>query len=152
MSEVDAEAPRERRTGKIGLQLFVDRIELARITETQEPELDWSVSAHSVEHDDITSVVLVGHLFRIAESGMGQVRAVAGLPIETWVPGEDQLQSFIDEFAYGYVESLYDTCRRALLMQSIQMEMDLDIPVHSPACVIEIHDESEETATSAVQE
>lgn len=149
MSDADVHASRERRGGKIGLQLFVDRIELARIAEVQEPELDWSVSAHTVDHGDISSVVLIGHLFRITESGMGQVRAIAGLPVEAGVHGEDQLQSFIDEFAYGFIESLYDTCRRALLMQCIQMEMDLDIPVHSPACTIEIHDdEAEEPATS----
>ena len=153
----DTEAPAlsgKRRVGKIGLGLIVDRIELARLPDDgTEPTLDWSVSASVVKGSDNTHVMIVGHLFRLFDGGLGQVRSVAALSVPEWDADDpDALDKFINDYGYGFVEPLYDTCRRALLIQSVQMELDLDLPSYSPVCLIENGDNEsaeEDDATEA---
>lgn len=135
---------RERRElSPISFDVTVDRIEVARnFEEAPKDELDWDVYLHVFEDPDgdvmRPNYVVVGHLFRVCDSGVAQVRA-AGI-----MRAYDELDQRLEpeyvhaQLIHGFVEPLYDACRRAAEIMAANMDLDLDLPKLSPSVEIEL--------------
>lgn len=140
VTEIPREDPAERKRGKISFEAFIDRIELSRLAsdEAVEAELNWSVSAFPMDTTS-ANVIILGHLFRVLDGALGQVRAVGSILAEDLDSSDiPAFEAFIDDYGHGFVESIYDMCRRALLANAVFMEAHLELPVRSPAVEIEI--------------
>ena len=139
-NEFEQEPARERRSrSPISCEILIDRIELARNFHDEAiDELDWSLYLHPVESTGYGSsnFLLTGHLFRVSEHAVAQVRANTLLRA---YDSDDQPMNvnFVHEYlAHGFVELTYDACRRALEIQASNMDISLDLPKLSPAAVI----------------
>lgn len=140
VTEISREDQAERKRGKINFEAFIDRIELSRLAphEAAESELKWSMSAFPMDTSS-ANVIILGHLFRVLDGALGQVRAVGSILAEDLDSSDlPAFEAFMEDYGHGFVESIYDMCRRALLANAVFMEIHLELPVRSPAAEIEI--------------
>ncbi|MDT0169565.1 hypothetical protein [Pseudarthrobacter sp. BRE9] len=125
-----------RKTSPISFDVIVDRMELVRHSGDGEGDsLKWNVYLYDLGAGHQASgpnFVMVGHLFRSSDKGHGQVRATAFL--RAYERDQEPMSTayVTEELAYGFVEPIYDACRRALQSQSAIMDVDLDLPFTSP--------------------
>ncbi|WP_324644846.1 hypothetical protein [Pseudarthrobacter sp. LT1] len=128
----------------ISFDVLVDRIEVNRhfgAENEEDDELRWDVYLYSFPDRDRNGVrapnyLLVGHLFRSTEAAHAQVRA-NGLIRAYEANGQAMDTDFVRErMAYGFVEPVYDACRRAIEVQGSIMDLDLELPKMSPATKI----------------
>lgn len=111
-------------------------------------DLEWDVYLFPLDQEEYgrPNFLLVGHLFRTCDEGHGQVRASGVLRAYKSSDAPLSTEKVHQELSYGFVEPLYDACRRALEIQAANMDIDLDLPILSPAVVVELEsfDDSDE--------